>query len=223
MLHHLLLLLLLLFTMQLRQKFNKRPNLLLMIEQHDQNAITAQIWRELSNRLRQFVAARINSSADVDDILQTVFLRIHSSIEKLRESDRLESWVFQITRNAVTDHFRNQRLSNSDDVDSLADHSRVNKDENMNEELAGCLASFIEKLPTDHRRALSLYEFDRISQQEIAEIEGISLSAAKSRIQRARKSLECMLKACCEFQFDHYGNVVEYHSAETKCCNDKCE
>ena len=193
-----------------------------MTVQHDQNAITVQIWRELSNRLRQFVAARVNSSADVDDILQTVFLRIHSSVDKLRESDRLESWVFQITRNAVNDHFRKQRLSNSDDVESLTDHSQVSKDDNMNQELAGCLGSFIEKLPTDQRRALSLYEFDHHSQQQIAEIEGISLSAAKSRIQRARKSLECMLKACCEFQFDHYGNVLEYQSAEKKCCNDKC-
>lgn len=223
MLRHLLLLLLLLFTIQLRQQIINRQILLLMTVQHDQNAITVQIWRELSNRLRQFVAARVNSSADVDDILQTVFLRIHSSVDKLRESDRLESWVFQITRNAVNDHFRKQRLSNSDDVESLTDHSQVSKDENMNQELAGCLGSFIEKLPTDQRRALSLYEFDRHSQQQIAEIEGISLSAAKSRIQRARKSLECMLKACCEFQFDHYGNVLEYQSAETKCCNDKCE
>ena len=60
---------------------------------------TEKIWRELSDRLRQFVQSRIKTAEDVDDILQTVFLLIHSQLDELRKAARLKSWVFQIACN----------------------------------------------------------------------------------------------------------------------------
>ena len=48
---------------------------------------TEQIWRELNERLRQFIRSRVSSLADVDDILQTVFLAIHQKLDSLRSFD----------------------------------------------------------------------------------------------------------------------------------------
>ena len=186
-----------------------------------QREATEQIWRELSARLRQFVRSRIESTADVDDVLQTVFLRIHSKLDDLRKVDRLESWVFQITRNTVTDHFRKKRALH-DDVESLMEESDDATPDIVNTELAGCLSTLIERLPEDQRRALSMYELDGVSQKDVATRESISVSGAKSRIQRGRKSLERMLKACCEFQLDRRGNVVEYEATDASCCDEEC-
>ena len=186
-----------------------------------QKETTEQIWRELSDRLRRFVRSRIQSDSDVDDILQRVFLRIHSRIDDLREVDRLESWVFQIARNAVTDRFRKKR-DIQDDVESLVDDSDDANSENTTTELARCLDSLIDRLPDDQRRALSMYEFDGVSQKDIAIQESISLSGAKSRIQRGRASLEAMLKSCCEFQLDRRGNVVDYETVNDDCCENGC-
>lgn len=191
------------------------------MNQNQQRATTEQIWRALSDRLRQFVRARIESTADVDDVLQTVFLRIHSRLDGLREADRLESWVFQITRNAVTDHFRKKQGARND-VEMLIAESTDSSAESVNAELANCIAVLIERLPEDQRRALSMFELDGISQKEIAIRESISVSGAKSRIQRGRTSLERMLKACCEFQFDRRGNVVEYEATDADCCEEEC-
>jgi RNA polymerase sigma-70 factor, ECF subfamily len=48
---------------------------------------------------------------------------------------------------------------------------------------------------------------------------GISLSGAKSRVQRARKKLKELLLECCHFEFDRYGTVFDYHPKNcTKCC-----
>ncbi len=187
------------------------------MNQKQQKTTTERIWRELSDRLRQFVRSRIASAADADDVLQSVFLRIHTHLGNLRDVDRLESWVFQITRNTITDHFRKRRHV-LEDVDSLANNSDNSNDESVNAELAGCLDAMIERLPEHQRRALSMYELQRMSQKEIASRESISLSGVKSRIQRGRKSLEAMLKACCEFQLDGRGNVVEYEAIDTNCC-----
>ncbi len=181
--------------------------------------MTEQIWRKLSDRLHQFVRSRIDSTTDVDDILQTVFLRIHLRLDDLRDVDRLESWVFQITRNTVMDHYRKRRDLQLD-TEVLAKDS----DESLggvNSELASCLGTLIEKLSADQRRALSMYELEGISQKEIAKRESISLSGAKSRVQRGRKSLEAILKACCEFQFDVRGNVIQCERTRMDCCTGK--
>lgn len=197
--------------------------MLLAMDQVQPKEVTEQIWRELSDRLRQFVRARINSPTDIDDVLQNVFLRIHSHFGDLRETDRLESWVFQITRNAVTDYFRKQRDDNTDAVDTIQDPSLAGA-QNVHAEVAGCLNTLIERLPDDQRRAVSMYELEGMSQKEIATQESISLSGAKSRVQRGRRSLEAMLKSCCEFQFDRRGNVIEYESTDKDCgCDGSCE
>lgn len=216
----LLLLLLLLYTALLSVEERDRQIVLFAMTHDCPNDMTEQIWRELSDRLRQFVRSRINSDPDVDDILQTVFLRIHSRLEDLRKADRLESWVFQITRNAVADHFRRKR-DTRDDVESLIDE--VDDDaKTVTVELTGCLSTLIERLPEDQQRALSMYELQGVSQKDIATLESITVSGAKSRIQRGRSSLEAILKACCEFQFDRRGNVVEFETTDSNCCEGTC-
>lgn len=190
--------------------------------QNQQTETTEQIWRALSDRLRRFVRSRIASPADVDDVLQTVFLRIHSKLSDLRQIDRLEAWVFQITRNAMSDHFRKQRDAESD-VESLIDDTEDADAPNAHAEIAGCLRALIDRLPDEQQRAVSMYELEGLSQKEIAGHESISLSGAKSRIQRGRKSLESMLKACCAFQLDGRGNVLDYEPTEADCCDDNCK
>jgi RNA polymerase sigma-70 factor (ECF subfamily) len=177
---------------------------------------TERIWRELSDRLRQFVRSRVQSMADVDDILQTVLLRIHQKFDTLRSAERMESWVFQIARNAVTDHYRQKRTPQNDDA-ALAEYAEPSGDENANSEVAGCVAALIDHLPDDQKRAVSMYELEGVSQAEIALRESISLSGAKSRIQRGRRNLESMLRECCQFQIDARGNVLEFEALNNKC------
>jgi RNA polymerase sigma-70 factor (ECF subfamily) len=68
---------------------------------------TQQIWAEFGERLRAFIARRVDSDADADDILQDVFLRIHRRAGTVEHSERLVSWLFQVTRNAIADFYRN--------------------------------------------------------------------------------------------------------------------
>jgi RNA polymerase sigma-70 factor (ECF subfamily) len=184
----------------------------LLLNMPNSHPDTEAIWRMLSDRLRQFVRSRV-SSADADDVLQNVFLRIHQNLGGLRQSDRLESWVFQIARNAVADHFR-QSARNYVQVDESPATEAAGLD-NLNAEVAGCLNGMIERLPDNLHRAVSLYERDGLSQQEIASREAISLSGAKSRVQRGRQMLKRMLEDCCRLQFDRYGNVLQWEPAHS--------
>lgn len=62
-------------------------------------------WRALEAKLRPFVAKRVRE-ADVDDVVQEVFLRIQRGLSSLRDDQRFGPWVYQIARSAIVDHAR---------------------------------------------------------------------------------------------------------------------
>ena len=58
------------------------------------------------------------------------------------------------------------------------------------------------------------------TQPEMAARLGISISGAKSRVQRAREKLKEALLDCCHFEFDRYGRMIDYHANCPECAAD---
>src|ERR671912_447733 len=67
---------------------------------------TDTAWAELHTNIRGFVARRVRQPADVDDIVQQVFLRVHQALPTLRDADKLTAWVYQTTRRTIVDYYR---------------------------------------------------------------------------------------------------------------------
>jgi RNA polymerase sigma-70 factor (ECF subfamily) len=175
------------------------------------------LYKSLSQKLRQFIRNRIADGAAADDILQDVFLRIHDRIETLRDREKIESWVFQIARNAIIDHYRSRKPDHEEPPEAIAVEE---DDQAMHKKLASGLGAMIDQLPEQYREALRLTELQGLTQKELAERLGISLSGAKSRVQRARALLRDLLMQCCHFEFDRYGMVIDYHPISCRCCQE---
>jgi RNA polymerase sigma-70 factor (ECF subfamily) len=178
-----------------------------------------QLWAELGHDLRGFIRARVRDHAAAEDILQDVFVKIHTRLPDLRDRERVGPWVYQIARNAVADHFRRERPTEElpaelDEPTESADAERP--------DLRPAVARFLDVLPAEDREALRLTEFEGLSQRELAGRLGISVSGAKSRVQRARARLREQLEQCCRFEFDRRGNIIEAHArpatAPQPCC-----
>ena len=138
-----------------------------------------------------------------EDIVQDVFLKVHSRVGQLKESDKLAGWIFQIARNTITDHFRNKtKTINPADIDWEAEKKP------LNDCVAGCLQDMMNTLPEKYRSALELTELKNLSQIELAKELNISYSGAKSRVQRARQVLKEKMDEAYLIKFDSYGNVV---------------
>jgi len=90
-------------------------------------------------------------------------------------------------------------------------------DESAEQELAGCLAPLLATLQPRYRQALTLAEVEGLPQREIAAREGLSLSGAKSRVQRARRMLHEALVSCCQIEVDRRGGVVAYETRGDGC------
>ena len=177
-----------------------------------------EIWLKFENRLRAFVLSKIHDKSAADDILQELFIKIHSNIDKLKDETKIQSWIYQICRNLITDYFRsqNRNIPNELTVFNLDDED--GPDEVMTEALED-MVKMMDSLPPEYCEALCLIELGNLSQKAYAEKVGISYSGAKSRVQRARKMLKDSLMNCCHYEFDKYGTVIGIHPANCCCCH----
>ena len=89
--------------------------------------------------------------------------------------------------------------------------------QDIQEEVIACLRPMIDDLPENYRQAIVLTEYEGLTQKEISQKLGLSLSGAKSRVQRAREKLKGTLLACCHFDFDRLGNILDYQPKEQTC------
>ncbi len=177
------------------------------------------VWQEYHWRLRAFIRSRVADDAAADDLLQTVFLKIHTGLQSLKDEAKLRSWLYQIARNATVDYYR-AKTPTAEIPESLA-HPQNDPSTVVTQELAQCLEPMIAKLPEKYRRAIVLSEIEGLTQKELAETEGLSLSGAKSRVQRGRALLKEMLSDCCRIEFDHGGRLRDYEQKDGirhNCC-----
>src|SRR5579863_1804736 len=72
---------------------------------------TEKVWEEFHPRLKQFILKRIPDEQNAEDILQEVFLKIHARIGTLRDEEKLQSWMYQITRNVIADYYREHKAT----------------------------------------------------------------------------------------------------------------
>jgi RNA polymerase sigma-70 factor, ECF subfamily len=159
--------------------------------------------------LRAFISRRVPNGVDPDDIVQEVFVRIHERLPELRDTERLDAWIFQIARNALADLFRERRRRAALAARVAFERDPVDDQEfDGAAELTPCLAPMIAQLALPYREALALTELQGVSQVEAARRAGLSISGMKSRVQRGREQLKNLLLACCEIQLDVRGGLI---------------
>lgn len=174
-----------------------------------------KVWQEHHSRLRSFIKSRIIDDAATDDILQNIFLKMHTGLASLKDETRLKSWLYQIARNAIIDYFRAQKPTV--EIPEGLSQPETDPGEKAMQELSKCLQPMIQLLPENYREAVTLSELQGLTQKEVAEVQGTSLSGAKSRIQRGRALLKEMLAHCCRLEFDHRGRICGYERKDNHC------
>jgi RNA polymerase sigma-70 factor (ECF subfamily) len=174
-----------------------------------------RLWEQYSHRRLAFIRSRVSNDADAEDILQEVFIRIHRHLCCLPEPqwEKPESWMYQIARHLIINQYRRRREL-IEIPESVPAETDVPEDD-PEAVLALSLRELIEELSEPYRQALILTEYQGLSQKQLAEHLGISLSGAKSRVQRVRSKLRKMLLRCCHFEFDRHGHIVDYYE---RCC-----
>jgi RNA polymerase sigma-70 factor, ECF subfamily len=186
------------------------------------NTTTERVWETFHAPLQQFIRRRVSDDATAEDLLQDVFLNIHQHVDTLRDVKKLESWIYQVTRNAIIDYYRSIRKTTTLEEPEALQLTEDLPDEDVISELFPSVRAMVMSLPAQDRQALILTEYQGLTQKELAERLGLSVSGAKSRVQRARAKLKQQLLACCHFELDRRGHVIDYQPRCACCSTDTC-
>ncbi len=174
----------------------------------ENSELDPHLWKTYRRTLYHFILTRVNDPIVAEDIVQDVLVKVYERLNTLKDREKILSWMYQITRNVIVDYYRKQRPTGNIDKEVIGEE--INIEEDIKKELAQCLLPMVNQLPSNYRQAVKMAEFDGVTQKEIAQEQGLSLSGAKSRIQRGRKLLKNMLMECCRIEFDHQGSVLNY-------------
>lgn len=170
------------------------------------------LWNEHKSRLRGYIARRVKDHAAVDDLLQEVFIKAYTNLDGVRSPGSVSAWLFRIAAHAIADHYRAQHPA--DELPDDLEAPRAERDAIA--ELAACLQPLIDDLPEIYRQPLVMSEIEGLPQKEVAHRLGLSLSGAKSRVQRGRERLRQRLHACCDIEIGKHG-VLDYTPRDARC------
>ena len=142
---------------------------------------------------------------EVNDVMQEAFIKAYRALEGFCGESAFYTWLYRIAVNTAKNYLiaRNRRPPafdiNVDDSDYSEENKQlhnVDSPENIlyRDELQSVINVAIENLPEDLRTALMLREFEGLSYEEIADIMDCPVGTVRSRIFRARESLEEKIK-----------------------------
>ena len=164
----------------------------------DESALN-ELIRKYQEPLFRFICRYTGDEETARDILQETFVHLYFGMGRFKPRAKFVTWLYSIAMNLCRDYARSKQkrqahLTQSLDSGELhrklpaADRGPV-ADVESHERLA-ILQKAIEELPHDLRTALLLFAVDGRSQQECADLLGISAKAVETRVYRARKILE---------------------------------
>lgn len=131
--------------------------------------------------------------AELDDLVQEVFLRAWKGLPKFRQSAQFSTWLYRITWNVATDRRRTQGKARSQPLlPPLVPRSDQSKLTQLHYE--DLLQRGLQALSLDHRSVLVLHDLEDLPQQEVASILNIPKGTVKSRLHHARLALRTFLQ-----------------------------
>jgi RNA polymerase sigma-70 factor (ECF subfamily) len=163
-------------------------------------------WKLHEPELCGWLRHRLGDPSQADDLLQDLFLKALRQGERFCSVQNARAWLFEVARNTLTDHLRVARntVALPDDLPALV--AAVDAVDT----LTMCLPRVLSELSDEDREAITLCDLQGMTQAEFAHAKGLGLSAAKSRLQRARVRLRERMAQACQVQIDAVGHVADF-------------
>lgn len=176
-------------------------------------------YAQLRSQLRSFLRRHVSDTSLADDLVQDIFVKALLSHRSGKSITNVSAWLYTAARTTLIDHYRAQGEPHLelDESHWIAEENELE----LHSKLALCLRPFMDQLAPIYRDSLLASELDGIAMRELAEREGVSLSAIKSRVSRARGMLKDKVLECCHVEMQD-GVVSDYYRHPRKSCIKDC-
>lgn len=177
----------------------QQPELSRLLKEHDELAYE-ELLNQYSNKVFRLAISLVKHREDAEDVTQEVFLTVCSRVSDLKESKALSSWIYRITVNASLIKIRKSRrfeqVSFEEDlprfnrngmhVKPVKDWSENPEEKASSKEVMDFIRENLKELPESYKVVFLLRDVEGLSNNEVAEVLDISLTATKSKLHRAR-------------------------------------
>ncbi len=172
-------------------------------------------------RIQRFLT-RLVGQNEAEDLTQEVFVRVSRGLSDFRGDAKVSTWIYRIATNVATDRMRSRSFKESQrdqanstgdgsiqDADALPEEKRPSLERQLvRQEMSSCVHDYINTLPESYRAVVLLSEIEGLTNQEIADVLGLTLEIVKIRLHRGRAKLKEKLKTGCRFDRDEEDILV---------------
>lgn len=166
-----------------------------------------ETWQMLESELFLWLLKKSRSETLAFDLLQETFLRALQQNNGFCDIANQRAWLYKVSGNLLKDEWRNsaKKVPLSEIfADNIEEKTALISPVDS---LAQCLPKALNRLNSEDSVIIESCDIKGMSQQEFARSFGLTLSATKSRLQRARIKLKQTLKAHCQIRFDEQQKV----------------
>lgn len=166
------------------------------IAKGDETAFSS-LFYTYKDRLYGFVFSLTRSSAQAEDIVQDVFLKIWQNRAQLEDVENISAYIFKMVRNYAIDKLR--RLAKEIEIREILiaedTHLHTPEKELLRKEQRELIQKALEKLPSQQRKIYSMHRLQGMKFDEIAQELGLSISTVKNHIFRASENIRTDLSS----------------------------
>lgn len=178
----------------------EEPSLIERVKAGDPVAFEALFRRHGSRVYRQAFNLTSNA-ADAEEVVQEVFLTVHQKVKTFRGESAFSTWLYRLTFNAALSRLRRQKKRETVSIEDylprfaedghhlvrpVVDWSQEAEDRLAGAELRRILREALDLLPALDKAVVVMSDLEGIPNREIGEAMGLTVTAVKARLHRAR-------------------------------------
>ncbi len=163
----------------------------------------SSLWLEYKNGLKYYILKKVKNEDVANDLSHEVLMKVYNSCCSTIQIKNVRAWMFQIAHNTTIDYLKKQHK-----FTNIIPENYDNEDHAFFQEANEIIKPLIQLLPDKYAIPLQLSDIEELKQKEVAQKLKLSLTATKSRIQRARNLLKEKIIECSNLEKDEKGNVI---------------
>lgn len=187
------------------------PYLWINVNMHLTNeCLISSLWESYREDLLRFFLSRVKTYSDAEDLVQEIFIRLHTQKDKISEIQCVSAWIFTIARNLVADYYRKRKIEiHQELVHDLFENAHILCDLHISKGLSD-LQTILNTMSDEYHTII--WQTDVLGEPltHFATSQNISINTAKTQKRRARSIMHKKIDARCSFERDSFGRIIDY-------------
>lgn len=158
----------------------------------------AELFRRHRGDVSRLVFRMLGPSADIEDVVQEVFLQVHKSLGEFRGQAKFTTWLHRVTVNVVLmvrRAARSRPVFSGEPLSDVEPDRRLLPDEDAaRRQRIAAFRRLLDRLPEKKRTVFILHEIEGMSPAEIGEIVDAPVLTVRTRLFYARRELAEMMR-----------------------------